>query len=125
LLDGMICDRSRYSPRGAKRARVARGPSAPEATAFTPAIIDPPVVGRSTSTPKESPPAAPRADVAPIALEIGGATVRLRRDAHACCRHSRDRHGTLTSDRLAKERWVGALITKDVLRWEVAIKASA
>jgi transposase len=64
------------------RANSARS-AAPEAPAFTPVIIDPPAIRQSAATCQEPSSAAPPADLAPIEVEIGGAVVRVRRNADA------------------------------------------
>lgn len=61
--------------------RDGRQSMVPEAVAFTPVIVDPPIATQSSAPPKEPPSAATPVDVAPIEVEIGGAIVRLRRNA--------------------------------------------
>ena len=60
--------------------RRARQSTTPEAMAFTPVIVDPPIATQSSAPHKEPRSAVPPVDVAPIEVEIGGAIVRLRRN---------------------------------------------
>ena len=60
--------------------RSVRQSTTPEAMAFTPVIVDPPIATQSSAPHEEPRSAVAPADVAPIEIEIGGAIVRLRRN---------------------------------------------